>query len=193
MIIEINWSNRNRYHSKNEKGKKGEKGFKFFEEGSFRKGHSIKGSHVIHKLNESEKKNKFFDEDYDGGYDEKHDDFHEKFGSKKGGSHKKGHFNKSFAEKGEGKSGHGKHTKHHSDESGDYKGNSFFFSLLIDCNTIIRFAWNLKPYFLFTGYKGVKGDEGHYDHKSTTAKKGGSKKGKQFHHKKSGHWLACGE
>lgn len=110
--------NRYRYHSKKEEGKKGEKGFKFYEEGKFRKGHKTKGSHVIHKLDESEKKKDYFDEDYDGAYDEKHGDFHEKHGSKKGGSHKKGHFNKSFSEKEDGKKGHGQHTKHHADESG---------------------------------------------------------------------------
>lgn len=107
-----------RYHSKKEEGKKGEKGHKFNEEGSFKKGHSTKGKHVIHKLDESEKKTDYFDEDYDGAYDEEHGDFHEKHGSKKGGSHKKGHYNKSFEEKEAGKKGHGKKGHHHHDESG---------------------------------------------------------------------------
>ena len=110
--------NRDRYHSKEVKGKKGEKGFKFNEEGNFRKGHSTKGSHDIHKLDESAKRVDYFDEDYSYEYDEKYGGFHEESGSNEGGSHKKGHFNKSFAEKAAGKKGHGTKGHHHSDESG---------------------------------------------------------------------------
>lgn len=107
-----------RYHSKKEEGKKGEKGHKFHEEGSFKKGHSTKGKHIIHKLDESEKKKDYFDEDYDGAHDEKHGDFYEKHGAKKGGSHKKGHHSKSHEEKESGKKGHGEKGHHHHDESG---------------------------------------------------------------------------
>lgn len=39
--------------------------------GSFKKGHSDKGHHVIHKGEEDEKKTKFFDEDGDEAHDEK--------------------------------------------------------------------------------------------------------------------------
>lgn len=46
------------------------KGKKFHEEGHFKKGHSDKGHHVIHKGEEDEKKTKFFDEEGDEGHDE---------------------------------------------------------------------------------------------------------------------------
>lgn len=106
------------YHAKNEEGKKGEKGHAFHEEGTFKKGHSTKGKHVIHKLDESKKDTKFFEEDDDEGYDEQHGDFHEQHGSKKGGAHKKGH-HQSTSDHGEhGKKGHSKKGRHHHDESG---------------------------------------------------------------------------
>lgn len=107
-----------RYHSKKEEGKKGEKGHKFNEEGHFKKGHSTKGKHIIHKLDESEKKQTFFDEDYDGDYDEAHGDFDEHSASKKGGSHKKGHHHQFHEADGGGKKGHGQKGHHHHDEKG---------------------------------------------------------------------------
>lgn len=42
-------------------------GNKWEEHGSFKKGHSTKGKHEIHKLDESKKEKKFFDEDGDEG------------------------------------------------------------------------------------------------------------------------------
>lgn len=53
------------YHNKHEKGAKGHKGNKWEEHGHFKKGHSTKGQHEIHKLDESKKEKKFFDEDGD--------------------------------------------------------------------------------------------------------------------------------
>lgn len=47
------------------------KGKKFHEEGSFKKGHSDHGHHIIKKGEEDEKKTKFFDEDGDEAHDEK--------------------------------------------------------------------------------------------------------------------------
>jgi len=55
------------YHHEKKKGEKGEKGNKWEEHGSFKKGHSTKGKHEIHKLDESKKEKKFFDEDGDEG------------------------------------------------------------------------------------------------------------------------------
>lgn len=107
-----------RYHAKKEEGKKGEKGHKFNEEGRFKKGHSIRGKHIIHKKDESGKKKDYFDEDYDGGYDEKDAQFHEKHGSEKGGAHKKGHQEKSFGNAKSSKKGNGKKGQHHHEESG---------------------------------------------------------------------------
>lgn len=43
-------------------------GKKWEEHGSFKKGHSTKGKHEIHKLDESKKEKKFFDEDGDEGW-----------------------------------------------------------------------------------------------------------------------------
>lgn len=51
-----------RYHAKKVEGKKGEKGHKFNEEGKFKKGHSVRGKHYIHKKDESGKKKDYFDE-----------------------------------------------------------------------------------------------------------------------------------
>lgn len=79
------------YFHEAKKGDKGEKGHKYEEKGSFSKGHSTKGHHEIHKLDEFKKDKKFFDEDGEEGFDEKYGDFHEEHAHKKGGSHKKGH------------------------------------------------------------------------------------------------------
>lgn len=104
-------------------GKKGEKGHKFNEEGRFHKGHSTKGKHVVHKIDEDEKKHKYFDEDYDGGYVDKHGKFHANKDSKKGGSHKKGHAHKAEESASAGKKGHGKKGHHDKEEKGNC-GNS---------------------------------------------------------------------
>lgn len=44
--------------------------FCFVHTGSFKKGHSDKGHHEIHKGDKSEKNEEFFDEDGDESYDE---------------------------------------------------------------------------------------------------------------------------
>jgi hypothetical protein len=44
-------------------------GSKWEEHGSFKKGHKTSGKHEIHKLDESKKEKKFFDEDGDEGYE----------------------------------------------------------------------------------------------------------------------------
>lgn len=106
------------YHEKKKHGKKGEKGFKYNEEGNFRKGHSIKGKHIIHKLNDFEKKKKFFDEDYDHDYDEKYDDFHVNHAARKGGSHKVGHHANTFDRGERSKKGIAKKGHHDDSESG---------------------------------------------------------------------------
>lgn len=57
------------YHHEKKKGEKSEKGNKWEEHGSFKKGHSTKGKHEIHKLDEFKKEKKFFDEDGDEGWE----------------------------------------------------------------------------------------------------------------------------
>lgn len=115
LVVKCRW---NRYHEKKEEGKKGEKGHEFKEEGRFHKGHSIKGKHVVHKIDEGEKNTKFFDEDYDGGFDEKHGGFKENHEAKKGGHHKKGHHHKAEHSDSGGKKGHGEKGHHDKEDKG---------------------------------------------------------------------------
>lgn len=50
----------------------------FHEEGEHSKGHSTQGEHNIHKKDEYEKKQEFYDESHEGGEHEKHGEyFHE--------------------------------------------------------------------------------------------------------------------
>lgn len=109
------------YHHESDKGEKGEKGHKYEEKGSFSKGHSTKGKHEIHKVDEFKKDKKFYDEDHDEGFEEKHGDFHEDHGYKKGGSHKKGHHHSGHHHDEYGKKGSHKKGHHHHDHSG-HKG-----------------------------------------------------------------------
>lgn len=70
LILELNFGTLSflgGYHHEHKKGEKGEKGNKWEEHGSFKKGHSTKGKHEIHKLDEFKKEKKFFDEDGDEG------------------------------------------------------------------------------------------------------------------------------
>lgn len=57
----------------------------YSEKGDFKKGHSTKGEHVIHKVDEYEKKHEFFDEDHDDGDYEKDGGFHEEYEHEKVG------------------------------------------------------------------------------------------------------------
>lgn len=126
-----------RHHEKNEAGKKGEKGHKFNEEGRFHKGHSIKGKHVLHNLDESGKKHKYFDEDYDGAFNDEHGKFHENKGAKKGGSHKKGHHHKAEESDAAGKKGHGQKGHHDKEEKGkcdDKKEKRYTGSQIVNMN-----------------------------------------------------------
>lgn len=127
------------YHSEHGHSEKGEKGHKFEEHGGFKKGHKTKGGHQVHKLDEFEKKKKFFDEDGDSAYDEKHGSFHEesgykkgghkKHGSKKGGSHHDSYGKKKHYKKGHHSNDH----KGHKDEKGMNKSSfelyTFFLSI----------------------------------------------------------------
>lgn len=164
------------YHAKKEEGKKSEKGHKFNEEGRFRKGHSTKGEHVIHKLDEFEQKKKFFDEDFNEDYDEGHGAFHDGHASKKGGSHKKGHHNTHFEHGESEKKGHGKKGSHHHHVSGL---TLFIYKLITD----IYFA-NFCCVFYIAGHKGEQGHEAEHGHKSHHGKKGESEHSKKFGHKK---------
>ncbi|XP_044748771.1 sarcoplasmic reticulum histidine-rich calcium-binding protein-like [Coccinella septempunctata] len=130
------------HHGDYHKGEKGEKGSEFSEEGKHSKGHSTKGEHNIHKKDEYEKKQEFYDEHHEGGEHEKHGAFHhddeyEKGGHTKGGHHKKGDHNDHYGKKSHHEEGHfydekdGKkkasgHKQHHSHNTkhGKKVGNS---------------------------------------------------------------------
>jgi hypothetical protein len=92
-------------------GEKGEKGEKWEEHGSFKKGHSTKGKHEIHKLDEGKKHKKFFEKEGDEAYDEKHGQFHEEHGHKKGGHKKGGHKKSDHHHEKHGKKGGKEHKK----------------------------------------------------------------------------------
>lgn len=190
------------YHEKNEEAKRGKKGFAFHEEGSFKKGHSTKGKHVIHKLDESKKDKKFFEEDENEDYDEKHGDFSEQHGSNKGGSHKKTHHKSEFDHGEGGKKSHSKKERHHHDESGNVEID-WYFCLLIclwfskcNYNDTLQFQQMNNPFLVFlisiqffgnhrlTGHKGSNGHAKHYGDKSEHGKKSGADHHKNWNHKK---------
>uniref|UniRef100_T1GYS9 Uncharacterized protein n=1 Tax=Megaselia scalaris TaxID=36166 RepID=T1GYS9_MEGSC len=112
---------------KHKKGEKSEHGYDDEEHGSYKKGHSIKGKHEVHKLDESKKNKKFHDEDHDEGMEEKFGGFkegkkHKKGGGFKKGHSKKGHKHKGYGKKGGGKKGHKNHSsKGHKDEHSEKK------------------------------------------------------------------------
>ncbi|KAF7286547.1 uncharacterized protein LOC143192750 [Rhynchophorus ferrugineus] len=60
------------YYASGHKGSHGEKGYSFVDSGSYAKGHSTKGHHDVHKLDEYKKKKEFFDEDHDAAHKERH-------------------------------------------------------------------------------------------------------------------------
>lgn len=98
--------------------KKGEKGDDANEEGKFKKGHSTKETHHIHKLNDYNHKVVFFDEDYESNFDEDDDELIESHGSKKGEFHKKGHYDKAFENKKSSKKENNKKGRFQQDKSG---------------------------------------------------------------------------
>ncbi|KAI5706393.1 hypothetical protein M8J75_007746 [Diaphorina citri] len=79
------------HYDKEHEAEEGEKGAKFEESGSHEKGHSTKGEHNIHKVNEYMKKHEFYDEHHDGGEHEKHGGFSEHHDHAKGKKEKTGH------------------------------------------------------------------------------------------------------
>ncbi|XP_072375886.1 uncharacterized protein, partial [Diabrotica undecimpunctata] len=86
----------------------------YHEEGKHSKGHSTKGEHSIHKKDEYEKKQEFYDESHEeDGFEKDGEYFHED-NYKKGG-HEKGSYDKG----GEEESHYGK--KHHHDKGGHFK------------------------------------------------------------------------
>uniref|UniRef100_A0A6P7GJP9 Uncharacterized protein LOC114339013 n=1 Tax=Diabrotica virgifera virgifera TaxID=50390 RepID=A0A6P7GJP9_DIAVI len=87
---------------------------KYHEEGKHSKGHSTKGEHSIHKKDEYEKKQEFYDESHEeDGFEKDGEYFHED--DYKKGSHEKGSFDKG----GEEEAHYGK--KHHHDKGGHFK------------------------------------------------------------------------
>ncbi|XP_050513079.1 sarcoplasmic reticulum histidine-rich calcium-binding protein-like [Diabrotica virgifera virgifera] len=102
------------YSAEYHKGEKGNKGSKYHEEGKHSKGHSTKGEHSIHKKDEYEKKQEFYDESHEeDGFEKDGEYFHED--DYKKGSQEKGSFDKG----GEEEAHYGK--KHHHDKGGHFK------------------------------------------------------------------------
>ncbi|XP_063917066.1 uncharacterized protein LOC135132794 [Zophobas morio] len=60
------------YYADHQQGDKGSKGFHYEDHGKYAKGHSTKGRHNVHKLNEFKKDTDFYDEDNDQGFEERH-------------------------------------------------------------------------------------------------------------------------
>lgn len=60
------------YYGVQNSGFKGSKGYNYADRGSYAKGHSTKGRHNVHKLDEFKKKTDFFDEDHDQKFKENH-------------------------------------------------------------------------------------------------------------------------
>lgn len=114
-----------RYDAKEVEMKKGEKGDDANEEGKFKKGHSIKGTHHIHKLDDYDHKVVFYDEDYESNFDEDDDEFIESHGSKKGDFHKKVHYEKAFGNKKSSKKENNKKGRFQQDKSGRSVTNNF--------------------------------------------------------------------
>lgn len=161
------------YHHEHNKGEKGEKGNKWEEHGSFKKGHSTQGKHEVHKLDESKKENKFFDEDGDEGwsslsafcwkgiiyalwfnrFDEGGGYFNEESGHSSGGKKKSGHSKSSSHNDHYGKKGSHKKGSHHEDDH---------------------------------GHKNEGGHSGHHGHSEESGKKGGSSSHKK-HGSRGGH------
>lgn len=109
------------YYAEHDAGEKGSKGSSFEEHGSFSKGHSTKGAHSVHKLDEAKKNTEFHDEDHDEGFEEKHGGFEEKSGYAKGGHEAGGHYKKVYLEGEHGKGGKYEKGSHHAEEAG-HKG-----------------------------------------------------------------------
>lgn len=81
------------YYSQHEKGEEGKEGHHYEEHGSYAKGHSTKGGHVIHKLDQFKKNTEFYDEDHDEAHKEKFGGYKHEFekssgAREKGGKHK---------------------------------------------------------------------------------------------------------
>ncbi|XP_015110709.1 stress response protein NST1 [Diachasma alloeum] len=95
------------YYKHYDSGEKKEKESAFDEEGKFNKGHSTKGNHVVHKKDEYEKLEEFYDESHDEDEHEKDEGYHHKYEKEHGGSEKSGHY-----DAGEEVEKHGKKSKH---------------------------------------------------------------------------------
>ncbi|KAK6637820.1 hypothetical protein RUM44_008242 [Polyplax serrata] len=85
---------------------KGEKGHSYGKKDGYKRGHSTKGIHEIHKLNEYKKNKEFFDEDYEEDKYEKHGGYERQQGSVGGGHYKLGHSNRGYEREAYGKTGH---------------------------------------------------------------------------------------
>ncbi|CAH1111472.1 unnamed protein product [Psylliodes chrysocephalus] len=102
------------YAAEHHQGEKGHKSSKYHENGDHSKGHSTKGEHIIHKKDEYDKRQEFYDESHEeDGFEKDGEYFHES-DYKKGGHEKGG-----FVKGGEESAQHGK--KHHYDKGGHYK------------------------------------------------------------------------
>ncbi|XP_971797.2 histidine-rich glycoprotein [Tribolium castaneum] len=98
------------YYADHHQGQKGRNGYHYEDHGKYAKGHSTKGHHNVHKLDEYKKNTDFFDENNDEGFEEKHGGYELSRAVAKGGHNAGGHVNKGhesgkygvvgFAEKG---------------------------------------------------------------------------------------------
>ncbi|XP_011298068.1 DEAD-box ATP-dependent RNA helicase 42 [Fopius arisanus] len=115
------------YYQHYDSGEKKEKADAFEEDGKFNKGHSTKGNHVVHKKDEYEKVEEFYDESHDEDDHEKEGGYHHKFEKENGGSEKSGHYDageeyEEHGKKSEHEKGHHyKDKKGHNHQEGDEK------------------------------------------------------------------------
>ncbi|XP_030749377.1 uncharacterized protein LOC115877371 [Sitophilus oryzae] len=106
------------YYAGGHKGSHGEKGYSYVDKGSYAKGHSTKGHHDVHKLDEFQKKKTFFDEDHDEADQEKHGGYEVGKDFKNGQFKYGGHAKKVYFEGEFGASGKAEKGDHDFEEAG---------------------------------------------------------------------------
>ncbi|GJQ75206.1 hypothetical protein Trydic_g9808 [Trypoxylus dichotomus] len=80
--------------------------------------HNTKGEHNVHKNEEYEKKQEFYDEFHEGGDEEKHGAFHQESDYKKGDSQKSGHHKSDHHKDSYGKKGHHEKGERYNEDKG---------------------------------------------------------------------------
>jgi hypothetical protein len=89
--------------------------------GRYAKGHSTKGHHNIHKLDEYKKNTDFFNEDDDQAFEERHGGYEATKAVARGGHNAGGHFKKAFLEGRYGLAGFADKGTHYFDDKGHKK------------------------------------------------------------------------